>query len=230
MITVTVIFSSGYSQKKFSGSHLSHLLSQVAFGKEDSAKVVKQVMEKGDTVVPALQEILIIGKIALNKPWMMGMQTDSGGEVLYDKRDKLIQKNAVYAVAILDAIGSERSYNALIDETPGQSDPEIRGHSLNALAGSYYKNTRSKKFVPNRKVIPLLLTQVNDSLYVKATKKSIAQAAREGVNNWLGDEIGIRFQAKPGKKLQNDSLYLRYIKQYEKLEWDDGAGKFTLKE
>ncbi len=145
---------------------LTNLFSKIASGQKDPFQAIPLIASRGNNALPALQSILT-GQVN---------QTDS----------ITAQKNSLYAVMVLEAIGTSQTFSVMIQIASQDFDPEVRGAAMNSLANIYNQIAQGKQIIINDTVVMLFALNADDTTQVKYLQKSIGKISCEGIFNWTG--------------------------------------------
>jgi hypothetical protein len=145
---------------------LTNLFSKIASGQRDPFQSIPFIASRGNNTLPALQSILT-GQIN---------QTDS----------ITAQKNSLYAVMVLEAIGTTQAFSAMIQIASQDFDPEVRGAAMNSLANVYNQIAQGKQIITNDTIVMVFALNADDTTQVKSLQMSIGKIACEGIFNWTG--------------------------------------------
>lgn len=160
-------------------------------GKLDPFLALQAVTGKGDSAVSALELLLFSDPIAeiitTKNHHVPGGTRGEGIEIV---KSDTVRPNHLYAAMALEAIGTKNAYPALYRAAQMHPNIDVRGIALNALAGTYHDGERLQKVVPDKKLVHLFLSNVDDTTNVPQLAKSFGQIAREGLINWLGQDFG----------------------------------------
>lgn len=196
-------------------------------GALDPFLALQAVIAKGDSAVPVLELLLFsdpIAEIITTKilPVSSGGRAEGGEIVTSDT----VRPNQLYAVMALEAIGTKNAYPALFRAAQMHPNIDVRGIALNALAGTYYDGERLQKFVPDKKLVHLFLSNVDDTTSVPHLTRSFGQIAREGLINWLGQDFG---EPQGAAKRLHDAKGMDRgsLGDYREQWWSSAASKIT---
>jgi hypothetical protein len=157
----------------------------------DPFVALQAVISKGDGGVGALDSLLFSDPIAKIITTRLNPATGAaGGEGREMVISDTVRPNKLYAVMALEAIGSKTSYPVLVHLAQAHPNKDVRGIALNALANTYHEGERLQRFVPDKELVHLLLSNVDDTTSVPYLVKSFGQIAREGLITWLGEDFG----------------------------------------
>ncbi len=200
-----------------SAAQLINLFNKMGSGKRDPFQTIPIIASQGNNAIPALQSILD-GQIN---------QTDSIAA----------QRNSLYVVMVLEAIGTAQAFTALMHIASQDYDPEIRGHAMNTLAAVYNQIAQGNRIITNDSIIMLFAFNADDTTQVKFLQKSIGKIACEGIFNWTGveweepmtasqeaaaDSITRKVSVLPVKRRQRQE-----IAEAHRQWWQDNRHRFT---
>jgi hypothetical protein len=170
---------------------LTKIFAAPGTGKLDPFLTLQAVVGKGDSAVSALDSLLFFDPIAeiITTRISPGVGAAGGAERELVRTDT-VRPNKLYAVMALEAIGTKASYPVLFRLAQLHPNRDVRGISLNALAGTYHEGERLQRFVPDKQLVHLLLSNVDDTSSVPYLGKTFGQIAREGLIHWLGQDFG----------------------------------------
>ena len=191
--------------------------SSAGSGAADPFIIIPEVVKKGNKAIPALEDLIF---------------TTAGK----DQKPEEVQRTALYAIMALEAIGTDTAYNVLFKTASTHSDPEVRGQSLKALAQSYYQKAQEDSVAPDKEVLHILLISVEDTTQTQYQNSSIAQIARDGIQNWLGQKAGEEINCSRADTVdvsltrRNDFRKMQWQNMSEKLQRNRVNGLFEIKE
>jgi hypothetical protein len=207
---------------------LTNLFNKMGSGQRDPFQVIPLIASKGNKTLPALQSILS-GQIN---------QTDT----------ITAQRNSLYSVMVLEAIGTAEAFSSLIQIASQDYDPEIRGAAMNTLANVYNQIAQGKPIILNDTIVMLFAMNADDTTQVKFLQKSIGKIACEGIFNWTGlqwqepmtsaqeviaDSIADQVSGVLIKGKQREELAIAHRQWWEdnqnRLQWDPLTGRFNIK-
>ena len=207
---------------------LTKLFNKMGLGQRDPFQVIPLIASKGNKTLPALQSILS-GQIN---------QTDT----------ITAQRNSLYSVMVLEAIGTAEAFSSLIQIASQDYDPEIRGAAMNTLANVYNQIAQGKPIILNDTIVMLFAMNADDTTQVKFLQKSIGKIACEGIFNWTGlqwqepmtaaqeviaDSIADQVSGVLIKGKQREELAIAHLQWWEdnqnRLQWDPLTGRFNIK-
>jgi len=210
--------TSGPSLTNLTAEGLRNLFTTRWLNGKVSSNIIAQVVEKGDDAVGALEDLAFANADAQG--------ASQQGQVY-----------SLYAVRVLDIIGTSRAMVVLSRVSASHQDYEVRGFALDKIAWSYYNRMRTGSNSPNKDIIHLFLNSLQDTTFVKFKQKSIGEISREGLLNWTGLDFGKaglgdkRFGTVHGEA--NKTLR-EFRKEWwrmnsDKLQWNPGLSKFDIK-
>jgi hypothetical protein len=153
------------------------ILLPVAKGEHDPFAVLPRVIELGDSVVPALASIL------------SGYVPSATGGALTISTDEMKRIRA-YAIASLEAIGTQSAFTVLFGIASSTGDVDHRGAALRAIGIAFHMNAYLDSNTPDSEIIHLLVLNVDDTTFVAGYQKTIGQIAREGLIEWMNWDPG----------------------------------------
>jgi hypothetical protein len=207
---------------------LTNLFNKMGSGQRDPFQVIPLIASKGNKTLPALQSILS-GQIN---------QTDT----------ITAQRNSLYSVMVLEAIGTAEAFSFLIQIASQDYDPEIRGAAMNTLANVYNQIAQGKPIILNDTIVMLFAMNADDTTQVRFLQKSVGKIACEGIFNWTGlqwqepmtaaqeviaDSIADQVSGVLIKGKQREELAIAHRQWWEdnqnRLQWDPLTGRFNIK-
>jgi hypothetical protein len=207
---------------------LTKLFNEMGLGQRDPFQVIPLIASKGNKTLPALQSILS-GQIN---------QTDT----------ITAQRNSLYSVMVLEAIGTAEAFSSLIQIASQDYDPEIRGAAMNTLANVYNQIAQGKPIILNDTIVMLFAMNADDTTQVKFLQKSIGKIVCEGIFNWTGlqwqepmtaaqeviaDSIAAQVSGVLIKGEQREELAIAHRQWWQdnqsRLQWDPLIGRFDIK-
>lgn len=213
---------------------LTKIFSSPGRGRLDPFLALQAVIVVGDSAVSALDSLLFSDPVAEVIATKIGL---GSGVDVGTVRSDTVRPNKLYAVMALEAIGTKASYPVLFRLAQLHPSRDVRGVSLNALASTYHEGERLQRFVPDKQLVHLLLSNVDDTSSVPYLAKTFGQIAREGLIHWLGQDFG-EPQGK-AKRLQDangaDSCSLaNYREQWwssvaSTIVWNASSNTFQIK-
>ena len=219
-------------------SELTKIFAAPGRGKLDPFVALQAVIGKGDSAISSLDSLLFSDAIAdiitTRMRFGTGVAGDAGREI---EKSDTVRPNKLYAVMALEANGSRESYPVLVRTAQLHPNKEVRGIALNALASTYHEGERLQKFVPDKELLHLLLSNVDDTTSVPYLAKSFGQIAREGLINWLGQDFGepqgATRRLHDAKGVDRGSLG-DYREQWwssvaSRIAWNAGSNSFQIK-
>jgi hypothetical protein len=206
---------------------ISNLFLLATKGEKDPFKVVALVASKKDKAIPALKEFL-------SQPVDTAKDKASAA---------VIQPNKQYAIYTLDAIGTHKAKELLKTVALTHPDLEVRGLAIKTLACNFYYRTKndeetgnSKGLKPDKEIVHILLKNADDTTYVERFNETIGKMAREGINNWTGEDYGEVFTGSQRKVEENrigmnfkESRENWWQKNNSKINWNKSTKKFEEK-
>ncbi len=161
---------------------IAKLFTETGEGLHDPFLVMRKIGSMGDAIVPALRSFLF------STPIQKVGVLDPDGKTI-DSVDAPIP-NRQYGIMALDLIGTPLAYQVIATDAVSDSDAQVRGMALRALAQSYYYRAKEDSLAPDNAVVGILLQNLNDSTYVNACGTTIGDIARKGLVNWTGVDYG----------------------------------------
>lgn len=216
---------------------LTNIFASPGKGKLDPFLALQAVISTGDSAVSALDSLLFSDPIAEIITTKIGMGSGVGNAGAETVRRDTVRPNKLYAVMTLEAIGSKASYGVLVRLAQVHPNVDVRGIALRALATTFHESERLQKFVPDKELLHVLITNVDDTTAVPYLAKPFGQIAREGLISWLGQDFGEpqgkmrRLQTATGADRGSLADYRDQWWQANatKISWDSGNSRFALK-
>lgn len=188
-------------------------------GEISSQEAVKRAAEKGDNAISGLRQLLF--------------SELTFGSQRYPDDTGVSSAFKTYPVLALEAIGSPQATSALVEVANSQTNVEIQGIALNAIANTYYRTVRRDGLIPDKTIVVPLVEHADDSRYVGYYQKAISQIVQDGIIQWLGMDFGDpQFEGarKEGGKEISAAAYGRqwWQKNVTRLQWNPATGHFEI--
>jgi hypothetical protein len=152
-------------------------LDKVAQGTLNPFEAIPKVIEQRDDAFDALAILLAPDTISVD-------------ERMLPSNNPVRRLKKIYALWCLEGMGTEKAYSMLFDAASSMADKELKGIALRALANAYYMNDYAERTAPDKELIHLFVTNVDDRSMVPALEESIGHIARLGLKNWMGRDFG----------------------------------------
>lgn len=198
-------------------NEISNLYLLATKGERDPFRIVSLVASKGDNAIPALDGFLF--------------QTNPSTQ---NATPGIIQvlPNKQYALYALDAIGTLKAEQLLMKVAQSNLDNDIRGLALKTLSYNIYFRTKndetsknSSGLKPDKELLHVLLQNADDTTYAPNLNETIGKIAREGINNWTGEDYGDL--PKTPVKIKAFNNQEMNIKDYREQWWKNNNSKIS---
>jgi hypothetical protein len=196
---------------------------------------LQAVIGKGEDAVAALDSLFWSDPVAELITTKGGPGSRRSGEL--EQRSDTVRPSKLYAVMALEAIGSKGSYPVLFRLAQQHPNSDVRGLALNALATTFHEGDRLQNFVPDKELVHLLISCVDDTATVPYLAKSFGEIARQGLISWLGQDFGepqgTTKRLRDAKEGEGETL-AEYREAWwrsnaSKVAWNRETGKFTIR-
>jgi hypothetical protein len=188
-------------------------------GKRDPFIVANEIAEKMDNAIPGLKTFLLKS---------IEEKNDS-------TKTKKLYSNGLYAVIVLDKIGTITAKNLLREIASTYSDKEVRGLAVKTLACNLYNQASSDSLEPDKEVLHVLLQNAEDTTYISYCGNKIGKLAKEGIRNWTGNDydnlLNGNLTARKTKAAINNSKYNEqwWQNNSDRISWDVNLKQFKRK-
>jgi hypothetical protein len=194
---------------------LTRLFSETTAGNHDPFQVLPKVASLGNKVVPALNTFLF------DTPVLKVAVFDSTGKVVDSVNET--PPNRVYGVMALDLIGTPAAYKVLAVAAQSDTNNEVRGEALRAIAQGYYYKTVQDSLSPDKEVVHLLIQNMEDTTFVQGLSMEMGEIARQGFKNWTGIDYG---EILPDSlKAKDEKAFGVTLLQHHEQQWQRDSGK-----
>jgi hypothetical protein len=203
------------------GDEINSLFQLATNGERDPFRIVALVASKKDKSLPGLEEFLFKNTNVKNT----------------DNRDTTVKKDAnkQYAIYALDAINSAASEELLMKVVSSHPDINIIGLSLKKLACDFYYRIKNNNMPgsgnninPDKEIVHIMLDNADDTTYVQSCNEPIGKIAREGINNWTGQDYGDLPDSQQNKMSPNSMNGVSSnIKDYREQWWQNNNGNLS---
>jgi hypothetical protein len=142
----------------------------------------------------------------------------------------------VMSLTCIAGIGTRSAFMTLMQAASSSKDVNCRGEALKGLASAYYVNGFVKSNVPDKELIHLFLSNVDDTAIVSHLQSTIGAIAREGMIAWTGRDLGepqgmttLVHLGSSGKTVLPPELREQWWgANSTKVSWDPGTARFRM--
>jgi hypothetical protein len=138
----------------------------------------------------------------------------------------------------LECINNQEAAGLLMKVARDGHDIQSRSRALNAIANTFYHNGYTDSTTPDKEIVHLLISNLDDTTYTDSQGKPVGQIAREGIINWLavdpGEPQGRERIVSVGTPRRNQTISalrdLWWARISNSLEWNKGKGRFVIQQ
>jgi hypothetical protein len=165
---------------------LANALGKVTDGTLNPFDFIYAVEGIGDKAVPALTQLLSADSIFPDDLKPVSLDRDS---LSVTTPPTPIPREL--ALLSLETIGTPLAYRVITEVAQMSRVPELRAASLTILGNSYYFRVCNGVLPPDKEVVHILLTNMDDTVSVGPLDRSLASIARDGLRSWLRMDFGL---------------------------------------
>jgi hypothetical protein len=197
-----------------------------AKGSQGRQELIEAVAEKGDTLVPVLDQMLFTEKFT-----KLNFAIPDTGESI-----EVFAPQMVMGIKALEEIGSDSAYAVIAKVAATHKSLYVRSFALEAMVSSMHEKVRQGKIHPRVDAIDILIQNSEDNTFIGEHQKTVKQIANEGLIRWLGFTFDDP-QLEPERKLAKKDKSIRTTRDFAqkwrksndaKLAWNKDTGHFEL--